>query len=167
MIPRQRALRHTHFDTRHQTGEKDCALHLRTRTASVPIHAAEIDPVNRHRQTITVLELELRSHVRERLGDSLHRTPTQTRIAHKARGERLARHNTCHQPRRCSTVSAIERLMWRPEGAQTGSSDSDRLGEGWYSHAERAQYVSSRTHIFGIENAAHCRFAVCERRKNE
>ena len=110
VISGERFLSDAHFHCRHQTGEQDRALHLRARSASIPVDAAKVDAAHRHRQPVAVLELELCSHVAQRLGDALHRPAAQARVTNEARREWMRCYHSSHQPRGGSTISAVERF---------------------------------------------------------
>ena len=119
VIARQTLLGDAHFDRRDETGKQNRALHLSARSACIPVDAPQIHSPDRHRQAITVLEVELRAHVRERFGDALHRATTEARVSFESGGERVRGYDARHQARGRPAVSAIETLPRRGEPTET------------------------------------------------
>ncbi len=74
--------------------------------------------MNRHRQSVAALELELSTHIRERLGDSLHRASAETGVALESRGERMAGDYTGEKAGGGSAVSTVEGELRRAQATQ-------------------------------------------------
>ena len=117
VVPRQRLLGDTHLDARRQSSQQDSALDLSAGATCVPVDAAQIDAAHRHRQSVPVLEFELRAHVSQRLGDAFHWPSSETRVADEPRREGMGRDHTRHEPRSSSAVPTVERRARCPQPA--------------------------------------------------
>src|SRR5206468_2561218 len=126
-----------------QTREENRALYLRARGACIPIDAPKIDAVDRHRQAISVFELEARAHIGQGLGDAFHRATTEAVVADEGRGERVRGDNAGQQAGCGTAVPAVERPPRRPERTQAPPAHTHRVGETAYFRAEARENSSS------------------------
>src|SRR5512138_2248151 len=121
VISRLSELTDGHSYAGHQAGQENRALCLRACRSRVPRNAREITSTDRHWQAIVMLELDRRPHCPQRLGNSLHRTTTETCVAFETRLERAGSNYTCEQPRRRSAVSTLKCDLRRTKSPESNA----------------------------------------------
>ena len=128
----------------------------------IPIDASEIDAMHGHRQSIAVLELEPRPHVREWLRDALHGAAAQAGVALEARRERVRRDHAGEETGGGAAVGAIQRAARRPKSADSGAFDSHLVRKRRNRGAKGAKDLGGGADVLRVENPADARLAIRE-----